>query len=316
MEFGFGVPHAAQADTGASLARFARGVEELGFEAVMCPDHIVHPAVIDDYPYTPTGAPARPVDVPFLETTTVLSYLCAVTSRIRVGSTVTILPYRNPIAQAKVWASIDRLSNGRAIMGVGVGWSRKEFEVLGVPYAERGRITDEYLEVLRELWENDEPVHSGRYVKLDGVLLFPKPVQRPMPVWIGGHSRAAVRRAARFGQAWHVARKSPEFVAAALPLLREELARNGRAPDDVTVSLKRRLHLTDIGLPRRDNTYVADGLITTTAEVRADAVNCARLGITQLTYDFQTSDVDEQLRIARQVAAEVVPAVQEAVAAG
>ncbi|MGH3756811.1 LLM class F420-dependent oxidoreductase [Actinophytocola sp.] len=315
MDFGFGLPHAAQSDTAASLATFARAAEELGFHSLWCPDHIVHPAVIDDYPYTPTGAPARRVDVPFLETTTVLSYLCAVTSRIRIGSTVTVLPYRDPVAQAKVWSSIDRLSHGRAIMGVGVGWSRKEFEVLGVPYAERGMITDEYLAVLRELWENDEPVHSGRYVRLDGVYLYPKPVQRPMPVWVGGHSTAAVRRAARFGQAWHVARKSPEYVAAALPLLREELVRNGRSPDEVTVSLKRRLHITDIGLPERDNTYVADGVIATTREVVEDAVHCARLGIGHLTFDFQTSVVDEQLRILRQVAHEVVPAVDEAVGA-
>lgn len=139
MQFGLGLPSAGEAASGPNLIRFAQRADELGFESLWCGDHILLPtAGTNQYPYTADGSFPRDASVGFLETLTVLSYVASVTQRIRLGSTVIILPYRNPVVQAKMFASLDVLSGGRVICGVGVGWLEKEFDSLGVPYADRG----------------------------------------------------------------------------------------------------------------------------------------------------------------------------------
>jgi alkanesulfonate monooxygenase SsuD/methylene tetrahydromethanopterin reductase-like flavin-dependent oxidoreductase (luciferase family) len=134
--------------------------EQLGFESVLAGDHIVLPTDgTTQYPYTATGAFASPADEPFLETLTLLGYLAASTRTIKLGSTVMIVPYRNPVVQAKMFASLDVLSHGRLICGVGVGWLEKEFETLGVPYAARGAMTDEWLAIFKVLWTERDPAY-------------------------------------------------------------------------------------------------------------------------------------------------------------
>ena len=146
MKIGLSIPRSPDPE---GLRRFAQRAEQLGFESVLAGDHIVLPTGgTTQYPYTATGAFASPADEPFLETLTLLGYLAASTSTIKLGSTVLIVPYRNPVVQAKMFASLDVLSHGRLICGVGVGWLEKEFETLGVPYAARGAMTDEWLDIL------------------------------------------------------------------------------------------------------------------------------------------------------------------------
>ena len=144
--------------------------------------------------------------------------MAACTERIKLGSTVLILPYRNPIVQAKMFASLDALTGGRMICGVGVGWLEKEFDVLGVSYAERGAITDEFLGIFKALWYQSYPEYHGKYYQVDGIRFEPKPVQQPLPIWVGGHTRAALRRTAKYGDCWHTTRQTPEFVASNTPL--------------------------------------------------------------------------------------------------
>src|SRR5262249_54793104 len=157
--------------------------------------------------------------------------------RIKIGTTVIILPYRNPIEQAKMLSCLDVLSGGRLICGVGVGWLEKEFDVLGASYKDRGPVSDEYIQIFKTLWTEDEPRFNGRFYSFDGIRMYRKPVQkRHPPIWIGGHSRAAVRRAARLGDAWHPTRQTREHVAQHLPYLREEAERAGRDPRTITIS--------------------------------------------------------------------------------
>ena len=219
MQYGFCLPNTMDGD---ELCRFAQKAEELGFESVWIGDHIVLPtASTNQYPYTPDGSFRRPHEAPFLETLTVLAYVAACTSSIRIGSTVVIVPYRNPILQAKIFASLDVLSKGRAVCGVGVGWLEKEFETLDVPYSERGPMTNEWLEIFTNLWSEQEPVYSGNYYSYDGIFFEPKPVQQPrIPIWVGGHTRRALRRTAKYGDAWHPSRQTPEYVTrnSALPV--------------------------------------------------------------------------------------------------
>jgi probable F420-dependent oxidoreductase len=310
MQFGLGLPHAGAAAHGPSIIRFAQRADELGFESLWCGDHILLPtAGTDQYPYTEDGSFPRDASVGFLETLTVLAYAASVTQRIRLGSTVIILPYRNPVVQAKMFASLDVLSGGRAICGVGVGWLEKEFESLGVPYAERGPMSDEFLQMFQTLWTQEHPEFEGKYYQIHGMQFEPKPVQNPLPIWVGGHSRRAIRRTIQYGHAWHPTRQTPEYVAKHLPYLRQEAERAGRDPDSITISLKRSLQITDIGLSGEVTFRSGNALVGTTQDIIDDAKRCQDIGIHQLTYDFRTDHIDEQLAIMEQLADRVVPAV-------
>jgi probable F420-dependent oxidoreductase len=310
MQFGLGLPHAGAAAHGPSIIRFAQRADELGFESLWCGDHILLPtAGTDQYPYTEDGSFPRDASVGFLETLTVLAYAASVTQRIRLGSTVIILPYRNPVVQAKMFASLDVLSGGRAICGVGVGWLEKEFDSLGVPYAERGPMSDEFLEMFQTLWTQEHPEFEGKYYQIHGMQFEPKPVQNPLPIWVGGHSRRAIRRTIKYGHAWHPTRQTPEYVAKHLPYLHQEAERAGRDPDSITISLKRSLQITDIGLSGEVAFRSGNALVGTTQDIIDDAKRCQDIGIHQLTYDFRTDHIDEQLAIMEQLADRVVPAV-------
>ena len=246
MNVGLSIPRLPDAE---GIRRFVGRAEELGFESVLAGDHILLPTGgTNQYPYTADGSFSRPADEPFLETMTMLGYMAACSSTIKLGSTVIILPYRNPLVQAKMFASLDVLTNGRMICGVGVGWLEKEFDTLGVPYAERGAMSDEYLQIFRTLWTQADPEFHGRYFDIEGIQFYPKPVQQPtIPIWVGGHSRAALRRTARLGDCWHTTRQTPDFVAQNLPYLHEQTERADRDPASISISLKRSLHFTDLG---------------------------------------------------------------------
>ena len=308
MRFGFALPTAMDGD---ALCRFAQAAESLGFESIWAPDHIVLPtATTTQYPYSADGSFPRPGHEPFLETMTVLSYVAACTERIRIGSTVIIVPYRNPVVQAKMFASLDVLSGGRAVCGVGVGWLEKEFETLGVPYSERGLRTDEYLAIFKCLWTEKDPEFHGRYYSFDGIQFYPKPIQKPhIPIWVGGHTRRAVRRAVTYGDAWHLTKQTPEYVAGLLPYLREQAAAAGRDPGEIAISLKRTLHFTDLDIAGAGRVGTGGAVIGSTRQVVEDVHHCRELGIHQLMYDFLTDDVDQCIRIIEHFADKVVSAV-------
>ena len=167
--------------------------EELGFDAVLVNDHII----VDDTPRVVEswGNTYDPLMV--------LSYVAARTTSIRLGVSVLIMPYRNPIATAKMFATLDQLSGGRAIAGVGAGWNEVEFNALGVPFDERGARTNEYLRLWQSCWAPGKTTFHGRFFDFEDMHVNPKPVQQPhLPIWIGGSSRAALRRAAEFAQVW------------------------------------------------------------------------------------------------------------------
>jgi len=283
--------------------------ETLGFESVLAGDHIVLPtAGTNQYPYTADGSFSRPSSEPFLETMTLLGYLAAFTDRIKLGSTVIILPYRNPVVQAKMFASLDVLTGGRIICGVGVGWLEKEFEILGLDYHQRGAMTDECLGIMQALWTQSNPEFHGKYYDIDGIQFEPKPIQQPgIPVWVGGHTKAALRRTAKYGSCWHTTRQTPEFVAENLPYLRDRIKKEGRELSEVTVSLKRSLHFTDMGM--NEGGYVRSGgsLVASTREVLEDLHACQEIGIDQLTYDFRVETVPDCIKVMEHIAEHILP---------
>jgi probable F420-dependent oxidoreductase len=313
MRFGFGLPHAGAAANGPDVSRFAQRAEVLGFESLWSGDHLILPVGgTNQYPYTTDGSFARPASEGFLEPYTLLAYVAAATKTIKLGLTVIILPYRNPIVQAKMLACLDVLSGGRLICGVGVGWLEKEFQVLQASYKDRGPVSDEYLQMFKILWTQDHPEFHGKFYDFDGITMYPKPIQQPsIPIWVGGHSRRAIRRAVRYGDAWHPTRQTPDFVQQHLPYLQQEAERLDRDPRQLTVSLKRALHFTDIGLSGDVLSGSSNAMIGTTRDVIDDIKRCQDIGIQQLTFDYRIGHVDEMLKIIEHFAAEVVPAVAD-----
>ncbi|MFI8280598.1 LLM class flavin-dependent oxidoreductase [Streptomyces sp. NPDC085929] len=175
MQLGVNVPNFGPGTAPGVLSEWARIVEGLGFDLLMVSDHVVNtPDVAGRYP------------APFYEPFTTLSWLAGITARVRLGTTVLVLPYRHPLLVARMATNLNQLSGGRLVLGVGVGWARQEFDALGVPFTARGRLTDEHLVALRKAWHDEADGHTA-----------------PVPVWVGGNSEAGIRRAISFGDAWH-----------------------------------------------------------------------------------------------------------------
>lgn len=205
MEFGLGLPTRGPMATPHSLATLAHKGEELGFAILSVSDHLIIPRQIASiYPYNESGAFASDPSGACMEQLTLLSFLVSVTSTAKLLTSVLVLPHRPPVLTAKMLATIDVLSNGRLIVGCGVGWMREEFEAIGAPaYDERGTVSDEYIRAFKELWTSDTPTFEGTYCRFANVAFAPKPVQKPHPpIFIGGDSDATVKRVIRHDAGW------------------------------------------------------------------------------------------------------------------
>jgi len=200
-----------------NLARLAHQGEELGFAIISVSDHIIIPkAIASTYPYNESGTFAGSPTGECLEQLSLLSFLVGVTSSAKLLTSVMVLPHRPPVLTAKMLATIDVLSNGRLIVGCGVGWMREEFEAIGAPaYDERGAVGDEYIRAFKELWTSDNPTFEGKYCRFANVAFAPKPLQKPHPpIWTGGESPVALRRAGRLANAWYPIGSNPRFPVA------------------------------------------------------------------------------------------------------
>jgi probable F420-dependent oxidoreductase len=216
--------------------------ERLGFDSVWVHDHVVMPSdVTSTYLYNDTGASPFRVDQYIYDPLAVMAAIGAQTSRVGIGTSVLIVPYRNPLVLAKTLSTIDRISHGRVILGIGVGWMEEEFEALGIgdQYPHRGTVTDEYMAACINLWTQEGPSSfQGRWVRYDRVGALPLPVQRPhIPIWVGGKTPVALRRVARYGSGYHTVASSPEQVAAEVAAVHAEMEKVGRDPSELVVSM-------------------------------------------------------------------------------
>ena len=214
MKYGFTLPGRGPLATPETLGRIARTGEELGYDALFTGDHILVPRnIASPYPYTEGGEFPGSPSGESMEQLTLLAFLAGQTSRIRLVTSVIIVPHRNPLVAAKALATLDVLSGGRLVVGVGVGWMREEFEALNLPpFEERGAVTDEYIRAFKELWTSDDPHFEGKYVSFDNISFLPKPVQKPHPpIWVGGESRPALRRTAELADGWYPLGSNPTF---------------------------------------------------------------------------------------------------------
>ena len=226
MQLGVWIPNCRHLATPEIIRRTAVRAEQLGYDSVWVSDHVV-------VPNAQRGAFRRRIYDPLIT----LAVAAGATSRVRLGTTVLIVPYRNPVVTAKMVSSLDALSGGRFVLGVGAGWLAEESAMLGVPFEERGPMTDEYLAAMRELWTSPAPSFAGKYTQFSGLHFEPKPVQKPHPpIWVGGHARASLRRAAEIGAAWHPINRSVEELRAGTAELQRLCEMRGRAvPPAVTL---------------------------------------------------------------------------------
>ena len=248
MKYGFTIPGSGPLTAPSVMSEIARRGEELGFDFLVCPDHIIFPRqVASPYPYNEEGVHPGTLTGECLDQLTMLAFLAGQTTKVGLGTSVMIVPHRNPLLAAKSIATVDVLSGGRVILGVGVGWLREEFEVLGLPpFDERGAVTDEYLRAYIELWTSDNPSFDGRYVQFDDISFLPKPVQKPHPpIWIGGESVPAIRRTAELGNGWHPLGVNPQTPLAtpaqlqqAMGRLASRAERAGRDPAEIEIGFR------------------------------------------------------------------------------
>ena len=329
MRYGFEAPATGVLAGPEALARVTRHGEELGFDHVAVGDHIVIPrSIASRYPYTESGEFAGEwahteessgTGIMF-EQFTVLAYLAALTDSIRLLTSVTVLPYREPVLTAKILATIDVLSGGRLDVGCGAGWMREEFEALGSPpFERRGAVTNEFIAAFRELWGSEGPEFAGRYVSFSGLAFEPKPVQRPgPPIWIGGESPPAVRRAARCGDVWYPFGNNPRHpldsldrLAAGIARLREETEAAGRGAGEVRVAYSAEMFYSDEG-----PAYEPDGsrrlLTGEPAQVAGDIADLADLGVEHLMLDYEGATIDETIARMDRFAERVRPLVEGA----
>ena len=206
MQFGFNLPNSGALAAPEIMARIAREGEALSYDYLTVTDHIVLPDMAEPgYPYSQSGAFYSTDSAYRHEMLTLAAWLAATVSRLRLVLAVLVVPHRPAVLAAKQLATVDVLSGGRLTVGIGAGWLKAEFDaVVTTPFAERGAVTDEYVAAFRTLWTEKKPVIDGKYVHHDGLLLEPKPAQRPHPpIWVGGESGPSLRRAARLGDAWY-----------------------------------------------------------------------------------------------------------------
>ena len=242
MKFGMMLPNIGPLATGPdaldTLVRVAQHAESLGVDSLWVADHVVIPSSIESrYPYSADGQfPADPGQG-MLDPLTTLGYLAAVTNNVRLGTWVLVLPHRNPVVTAKMFATLDVLSRGRMIMGAGVGWLESEIELLGAPFKRRGAMSNEYLAAMRELWTSEDPQFTGEFCNFSGHRCEPRPVQKPLPVWIGGHAALAMRRVVEFGDGWLASANDFETFQRSLANLREAADAAGRDMETIEITI-------------------------------------------------------------------------------
>lgn len=296
MKFGVCIPHYGRPIDAAGLTEMAIKAEEMGFDSVWVTDHIIVPHVIPD-----RGDIVYRHDM--LEPLALLTHLGAVTKRVNIGTSVVILPYRNPVILAKAIATADVLSGGRVIFGAAVGWMEGEFQALNAPFADRGKVSDEYLKLLKELWTSPTPRFQGEYFQVDQVSFSPMPVQQPHPpIWIGGRSRRAVRRAVALGDYWHPTQLPPQELSIQVDYMRRHSASVGRETPP-QLSFRGTLNFSNESGSERPPLH------GNAEDIAADFQEYAQLGVSHAILEIPGESFADKFRAMERFQAEVRPLV-------
>jgi probable F420-dependent oxidoreductase len=292
MRFGVAVPQAGRFVPADVQRRLAREIEGMGFDSLWVSDHVVVPAG------------ERYIPEVMHEPLALLAWLAAETTSITLGTSVLILPYRDPVVTAKFVASTDVLAGGRLVLGVGAGWLEQEFDALSASFAERGAVTDEYLRVIRNLWETDTSTFAGRWKRYEDMRLFPKGDRSrstTIPIMVGGNGPASVRRAAELGDGWHPINLSPHQLTDGVARYHDACVRFDRVPGPVMLRHMPGGRTTPDGRPP---------LTGSPQEQAADVLAYATAGLDELMLSLAAPTPDDLLTVLEQFMTDVVPLVR------
>ncbi len=303
MDFGFSLPTGGNLGNRESINAITKHGEQLGFSYLAIPDHIVIPRKIDSrYPYTESGEFPASAWGNCLDLFSVMAYVAANTTKLRLLSSVMVVPHRGAVHTAKIVSTIDELSGGRVSLGLGTGWLAEEFLAIDAPpFENRGKITDEFLEAFIELWTNDKASYKGAYVTFDDLNFLPKPVQLPHPpIWIGGESKAAMRRAAQFANVWYPIGSNPKFplnsierYQLAVNQLEQFSANIGHNPSLISLGYCANWFKEDLSIQLDTGDR---HLFTGNNEEVADDIRALRnIGVQYLTVNFQRDNIQQSL---------------------
>lgn len=315
MDVGLTIPTRGPLATPEGIAAIVRRAEELGFAHLSVSDHVVVPRSIRSrYPYSESGEWPGAASGACLEQFTLLAWLAAISGSMRLITAVAVIPYRGAVHTAKIAATIDVLSEGRMVLGVGAGWLKEEFEALGAPpFEERGRVTDEWLQAFKILWTEYEPRLEGRHVRFSNISFLPKPVQTPHPpIWVGGESPPALRRTVRYGDTWFPIGNNPHHRLDTVARLEEGIRRlrqvaeqNGRDPDSIGLAYyagwfdETRTLQTDDGQRHM--------LTGSPAQVAEDIAALTGLGVRDLVLNLQRDTLEQTLASMQHFAEKIRP---------
>lgn len=301
MEFGVTVPNNWGVEDPQAVVSFGPLAEELGFDSVWVMDHLFNNGYIRE----------RLDDKPYYHPMATLSHVSALTSKVKLGTSVLVLPYHNPVELAKYAASLDQMSAGRVVLGVGVGAMTPEFEALGVPLSQRGSLTNESMDIMRELWSNEDPRYSSDRWAFADLKFSPKPAQSVggsphIPLWVGGNSSGALRRAARRGDGWHPSGVSAEEFAIGRQRVRELAESAGRDPDDLVMSA--RVEVEAHGGPSSQRSADRSRLPGNDPSGMVAGITAYRdAGVQHIVLALNTGDVDRLRDLMHSIAEDVIP---------
>ena len=275
------------------IARAARRAEQTGYESIWVSDHLLVPE---------SGGRLPPIEI--MEPVATLAYVAALTSKIKLATSVIVVPYRNAIHLAKELATLDRLSSGRVIAGMASGWLEAEFRALGVSFENRGAYTDEAISLMRAMWSAAVPDFHGKFFNVSGMRFGPRPAAGTIPVWVGGISRRAIRRAVELGDGWHGTRMNPDQVAERIGWIRDLAQRRGRSLDGFTIS-----HRVYIGFADRwtETGGYVEGILAPPENLADYLRQYAELGIEELLITPLAADKDTLAGFLDRFAREVRP---------
>ncbi|HEY6432165.1 MAG TPA: LLM class F420-dependent oxidoreductase [Acetobacteraceae bacterium] len=304
MQIGFNLPNSGPLSAPATMARLAAEGEALGYDYLTMTDHVVLPDMkVPGYPYSESGEFYGTDPAVRHEQLIAMGWIAAQTKRIRLVTAVLVVPHRPAVLTAKMLATLDVLSGGRLVVGVGAGWLKAEFDALGTPpFAERGAVTDEYLRAFRALWTEERPEFRGKYAAFADVVLAPKPVQRPHPpIWVGGESPPALRRTARLGDAWYPIGTNRQHPLDSLPRLRAGIERLRRATaeagrDTGSVAVVYRVKRLGAALPERASDGERRLFSGSDADIAGDLRAMRELGVVGVDFDIEQPDADASAR--------------------
>ena len=303
MEFGCHLPTFGPIATRGNLIAFAQRMEALGYDSLWVSDHVVIPhAIRSRYPYSDTGQFPLPPTANFLEPLTTLALVAGVTERVKLGTSILVLPHRHPVLAAKMLSTLDHLAGGRLILGVGVGWMEEEIRTLGGPFAKRGAFSDEAIRIMKKCWSQERASYKGQFVSFDEIGCFPQPARKAIPILIGGHTPRALRRVVELGDGWHAAFASLPQVEDSLRHIQEGCRLAGRSFHDLAITVR-----AGLSFRKEPDTNGRRPLIGTPEEIVDDLKGYRALGVQAVLLETRQRDLEDMVGIYETFAREIRP---------